>query len=202
MHVNGQRVVADMPFLRVLSVVFCGRLFLLLGLQLARAVGDVAGAVEQGRDADAGAAAGDFYGHAGLDLGVSLGPFLGEVHHRVGTDVLDRQRLGFLSAVAAAFAAAGEEQRDCRSAVDEGCGDGAGFHGVWVGWVAGGEVSRCGPRAPLRTARRCACGESDTPTHRPRASPRASLAPSTDRRGSSPGTRPWCEGEARASPPS
>src|SRR6266542_819456 len=110
MDVDAQGIVADEVFLGLMPVPGLALLDL-IGLQLAAAVGDIARTVDQRRDADARAAAGHFNGDGRLNFAVGLGPGLGKVHHRVGTDVLDGSDRPFAAAARAVlFAAAGEQQ--------------------------------------------------------------------------------------------
>src|SRR6185503_16254864 len=88
MDINGERVVADHEFLWLVPVFGLGFLHF-VRFELATAVGDVAGPVNEGGDAHARAAAGDFDGDVRIDLGICFRPGLGQIHHRVRADVLN-----------------------------------------------------------------------------------------------------------------
>ena len=105
-----ERVVAHHELARV-GPGLLGRLQL-LGLDLAAGVGDVDGAVDQGRHAGAGAAAGDGDGDVGRHRLVGLGPGLGDVDQRVGALVLDDGARSTAAGTVAAAAAAEAGDRD------------------------------------------------------------------------------------------
>ena len=85
---HGQGVDGDGEFHRFDAV--CLGLFDLLVLHLARGVGDVHRAVDQGGDARARTAAGDGNGDGGIDLAIGFGPGQRQIDQRVGAFVLDR----------------------------------------------------------------------------------------------------------------